>query len=693
MTKPLKLLLPVFFTLCTISCASTTPIDGADESNKPLSIKKSFLRDKNKLLNASDKGNDSEKSTRNSEGGLKRLNSLTREDVIFKSKELSKSFSNTTMVKVSANNMSIQNFIHYVYGELLATNYILTPDIAALNKPVTLNIQENVSQRKLFLLAETILAERNLSLKFNDDVYLISTVDPKSKSATVVGVGRTNSSVPQGGRRILQVVPILYGIKTNLKRTVEQLADVVIAIDVKQSALFVTGNNANVSRALELIRLLDSPANRGRYIGVVKLVYSSIDLYLEQISNLLKTEGVPNSINVPGNNNLVFVPLPQIGAVAVFAATEELYNRVEFWTKALDKPSEGDVKQYFVFHPRYARARDIGESLTPLISARTNSSTQKISSSAKTNRSDAKGKSTGQLSTSNRKVGGSNNDLTFVVDERSNAIIFYTTGTEYRNVIPLIKRLDVLPKQVLLDIVVAEVSLTGNFKFGVEWALKNGDLSLGTFGSFAVNKIGGLSLLSQNGVGDRVQAAFFKDDQHVDVLSNPSILVRDGVTASLDIGTDVAIVGGTTQDPVNGTSISNDYRKTGIKVTITPTINAQGVVIMEINESISNTVPDSAGAGGNPNVFERNVQTEVVAESGQTIILAGLVDENNTRSEIKVPGFGDLPFIGNLFKKKSNNNTKTELVLMITPRVISRSDQWSGIMSSFQQNFENIQID
>ncbi len=695
MMQPVKFFIPFLLTFFTLSCVNTNTSvnEGLHDGAKPLQVKKSFLHGEGGILSKSDVASEDGSNQRDRKGGVQRLPSLSRDDVLFQSTRLSNNFSTKVMVKVAANNMSIQNFIHYVYGELLAVNYILTPEIAGINKPVTLSLQDQVSQRRLFLLAESILAERNLTLKYSDNVYLIAKVNPKSKSSTVVGVGRTASSVPAGSRRILQVVPILYGIKTTLKRTVEQLSDVTISIDAKQSALFVTGDYANVSRALELIRLLDSPANRGRHIGVVQLTYSSIGLYLDQISSLLTTEGVPNSINTPGNNNLVFVPLPQIGAVAIFAATKELYDRVRFWTKTLDKPSEGDVKQYFVFHPRYARARDIGESLTPLISARSRGSSAKLSTTAKKNRQDKSGTSSGQLSKSSRQVGGSNNDITFVVDERSNGIIFYTTGTEYRNVIPLIKRLDVLPKQVMLDIVIAEVKLTGNFKFGVEWALNNGVFSASTIGSFAVNKIGGLALLSTGGNSDKIQAAFLQDDQNINILSNPSLLVRDGVTASLDIGADVAIVGGTTQDPVNGTTINNQYRKTGIKVAITPTINAQGIVIMEINESISNTVPNSAGAGGNPNVFERNVLTEVVAENGQTVILAGLVDENKSTSELKVPFFGDLPLIGHLFKQNAVISAKTELVLMITPRVINRSDQWGDIMSSIKQNFENIQID
>jgi general secretion pathway protein D len=684
-----KKIISLCFLFFFVGCSSTE--DKQSEVDNTLTVDKSFLKGTNSTFRQSDVAQNN--IHRTGESSLEVLPPLNRSDVFFKSSQLAVNFSDTALVSVAANDMPLALFIQYVYSDLLKVNYLLSPDARNVQQKVTLNLKDNISQRKLFTIAETVLAERGLRLKYNDNVYLISKIKQNSKSATQVGMGRTSDTIPQGNRKILQVVPILYGIKVSIKNTIEQLADVAITIDVKQSALFISGDYSNVVRALELVQLLDSPANRGRHIGVVKLIYSSPDIYLQQLSTLLENEGVPNSINTPGNNNLVFVPLPQIGAVAIFSATKELLDRVTFWTKILDKPSEGDVKQYFVFHPQFARAQDIGESLTPLISAKTNAVAAKITTTANANQKDSQGNRSGQLSKSSRKTGAANNELAFVVDERSNALIFYTTGTEYRNIIPLINRLDVLPKQVMLDIVVAEVLLTDNFKFGVKWAIENNSLTGGTLGAVSAAE-GGFSFILNNSQGETMQAAFSQDDTNVKILSNPSILVRDGVTATLDIGTDIAIVDSTTEgfEDTSRVTTSNSYRKTGIRISVTPTINAKGVVIMDIEESISNEVESTATAGGNPNIFERNLVTAVVAESGQTIILGGLIDEKTTIIENKVPGLGDLPLLGHLFKSQSDKTTKTELVLMVTPKVISRADQWGSIMSSFEQKLDKLKI-
>lgn len=691
--------LSVAVTTAVLTACASSPRDQEYEKNYQnatnkqhlLAVEKSFLRGEAEETQNSSKVEEADKQASTSSAGFKRLDAMQRNDVSFSSASMAQNFSDSELVRVSANNMALKDYLHYVFGDLLKVNYLLTPEVNNVNTPVTLNLGSQISKRKLFNLSQTILTDRNIALKYNGDVYVMSKLDPNSKASKVVGVGRSVEDIPQGSDSILQVIPVLYGIKTTLKRTIEQLSDVTVTLDARQSAVFVEGKRAAVARALELIQLLDSPANRGRHIGMVKLTFSTIDLYLQQISVLLENEGIPNSIADPQNNNLVFVPLYQIGAVAVFAASDVLLDRVEYWTKTIDQPSEGDVSQYYVFHPRYARAKDIGESLQPLISG---VASTKTSSNARLNNADAKGESTGQLKSAARKTGASNNDLTFVVDERTNALIFYTTGTNYKSILPLVNSLDVLPKQVMLNITIAEVTLTDQFKFGVDYALSGGNFGFNT--GFGATKLGGggLQWFVGNGVGaDKITAQAFKQNKLVNVLSNPSLLVRDGVSANIQVGTDLPVVGSTTTDPVNGTTRSVGYRQTGTSVTVTPTINAQGVVIMNISQTSSNQVDGGAAVEGNPQVFERSLTTEVVAESGQTIIMGGLISENVSDTDDGLPVMRDLPIVGTLFGATTQETVKTELVLLVTPRVISRTDQWDSLMDVFRNSIDNIRID
>ena len=615
--------------------------------------------------------------------------------------QLSAAFSPVASLSVSVNEMPIADFLHYSFGELLNINYIIDKNVNQNEQTITLNIKEKISPQRLMQLTTELLIEQGIEIKFNDDLYFIRRLEAGKQGLQVVtAIGRELSSVPRTAKEILQIVPLKFGIKISIERSLRQLVGVRITPDFEQSALFLQGKREDILRALEFIHLLDAPANRGKHIGLISLTYIDSTDFTEQISLLLESEGIPVATNKAQNKNLVLVPIEQVGAIAVFSTEESILNRVRFWAKTIDQPLKSLTKQYFMYHPQYARASDLGESLSALLGGTTgsassarvtnNSTTQSSASSAARTKS-----TTGAAPSDKRSAGVSNENITLVVDERANAIIFYTSGNEYQALLPLIQKLDVLPRQVMLDITIAEVTLTDEFKHGVEWALSSGDVTLSTENAFGVTGIGGLSLAIKGPDGE-INANFIKTNTLVKVLSNPTLLVRDGVSANINVGSDISVVGQTTTNPLDGTSAqttASEYRKTGVDITVTPSINARGIVIMEVQQNISNTVPDSSGAGGNPNIFERSLSTEIVAQSGQTIILGGLISENVNQSDKKTPWLADLPLLGSLFKSTGDTNARTELVMLITPRVIDRTDQWDELTESFKQGLEYLTLD
>ena len=612
---------------------------------------------------------------------------------------LTESFSDTPSLDIAVEQMPMEDFLHYTLGELLDVNYVLDEQLKADTNPVTLNIKQQISPRRLMQLTQELLLQRGVQISYNDDLYYIHKIEAGQKGNVITAIGRDPISVPRTAQPILQVVPLRYGVRLSIERTLKQLVGAEITPDFEQGALFIQGKREDIIRALELVKLLDVPSNRGRYIGVIPLTYISSDDFTTQVGSLLENEGIPVGTGEGGaagsnGKSLVMVPVSQVGAVAVFAAEEGLLQRVRYWAQMIDRPGQGTTQQYFIYHPRYARATDVGESLGALIGA--SSGTASAGSTDKANKSTTTQtkEQTGAAPSAKRTTGGSNDKLSFVVDERANALIFHTSGAEYQSIMPLIDKLDVLPRQVMLDITIAEVTMSGEFKYGVEWAFKNGDFSAGTKDAFGVTGFGGLGL-SLSGTDGSMAANFIQSNNLVNVLSNPTLLVRDGVPARINVGSEISVVGSTTEDPLTGDrqTTSAEYRKTGVDITVTPTINAQGIVIMKVDQSISNTVTGSAGASGNPDIFERALQTEVVAQSGQTVILGGLISENNSDKGNMTPGLGDVPFLGELFKAKEESNSRTELVMLITPRVINSTDQWEELTTSFKQGLNYLKME
>ena len=598
-------------------------------------------------------------------------------------------FSKDQQAAVSAENMPLKDFIHYTFSELLGVNYVLDPSFNSESvdkqSKVTLSITNTLSSQELFDIVNRLLVERGYNVKYVNSTYVIfRTEGSLSDSQIVLGFGRVESSVPNTSLTILQVVPLKFGIKVSIERILRELTSAKITPDFSQSVIFVQGSRDQILRALDFIDLLDTPSMRGRYIGLVELSFLTPTLFASEVKVLLANEGIDISIGQAINKNVVLVPLAQLGSVAVFATEDFFLKRVRYWASILDVPGEGPVKRYFVYEPKFARALDIDKSLSALLGLQRNSGAPAVSEGSE---------STGNAPSNYRSSGKSSDELNMVVDEQSNLLIFYASGSRYRDLMPLLKKIDVMPRQVMLDIVIAEVTLKDEFRHGVEWAFSQGEVNVTTQGAFGATSIGGIGLVV-NGSKGPIQANLMETNSLVKIISKPTLMARDGIPATISVGSNVSVVGQTTQDPINGDrqTTTSEYRKTGITVSVTSTINGSGTVMMSIEQQISNSVPGSSGAGGNPDIFERSISTDVVSKSGQTVLLGGLISENSSVGGSGTPVLGKIPILGNLFKSESTGGDRTELVMLVTPRVMTDLSEWETLIDDFKEGLQNMGI-
>ena len=690
--RGLSLILTLIISGCaTTSGDKTSPMNEATLANPNYALNRSYLAEKDTVGKV--KAGQSQKvqveNTKTSTG-MQRLKALPDDNEnTLKTELLADKFSNKASLTLSVDKMPLQDFLHYTFGELLNINYIIGEDLKQDAQTVTMNIRDTISPRRLMQLTSELLIERGVQIKFDNDLYFIHQLKDDKQSQIIIAIGRSPLSVPRTSKEILQVVPLKYGIKFSIESTLKQLTGVSITPDHEQSTLFLRGSRTEILRAIDFINMLDAPANRGRHIGLIHLTYIDSDEFTKQVSLFLVNEGIPVAVDYPQRKNLVMVPIKQIDAIAVFAADQFMLNRVRYWAKIIDKPKANIAKQYFIYHPQFARASDLGGSIAALISG-----TSSTSSSKTAKKADSK---TGAAPSTKRTTGVSSKDVTLVVDDKANAIIFYTFGKEYQKLLPLIEKLDVLPRQVMLDITIAEVTLKDEFKYGVEWSLTKGSLSQNVSNGVSLTSnldtaIG--NALNITGLDGTLNATLSETNGLVNVLSNPTLLVRDGVTASIIVGDEISVIGSTSTDTGGDgrQTTTVEYRKTGLNVEVTPSINAQGIVIMEISQKITNSTPLAAGQSGNPDISERSIKTEVVAQNGKTVILAGLISETKNDSESETPWLADIPLIGYFFKKGGDSINRTELVMLITPRVIERTDQWDDLTESFQQGLQYLKL-
>jgi general secretion pathway protein D len=292
-----------------------------------------------------------------------------------------------------------------------------------------------------------------------------------------------------------------------------------------------------------------------------------------------------------------------------------------------------------------------------------------------------------------------------IADETNNSIIIVATAQDYDVILPIITQLDMMPLQVLIDATVVQVSLTGNLQYGISWYFNEGNSQ--TLINSAVSiagavTTGGLSTFYNAGSVKALLKAEASLD-NINVISSPSLMVLNNQKAKINVGQQVPIATGSSTTPLssggiltNPTSVQSNtiqYKDTGVTLEVTPRVNANGMVIMKLKQIVSKVVkvtdPTSTQTQS-PTIDKKEVDSSVAVHDGETIVLGGLIDEGLTVNRNGIPWFYDLPLIGSLFGGTTKNNVKTELVILITPRVVASKQDSRVISNEFKRKLTGI---
>jgi general secretion pathway protein D len=588
--------------------------------------------------------------------------------------------SDKALVAVSTEEMAFSEFLHYVFGQILGVNYVLDPAVlSSPEPPVTLSVRDKLSEQRVFELSVKLLEQRDLEVNYQDGIYFVGRADGASADRKVVlAVGNTASDVPNTGSKILQMVPLRFGIRIHISQLLTELVSAKVTPNFQTNTIMIEGDRQEILRALDIIKTLDIPSAKGRHIGLIELIYTQPASLAVDVAKLLQAEGMGVSVgNASEKDGIALLPLESLGAVAVFATSQEQLDRVNYWLSLLDVPGTGTEENYFVYSPENTRAADLVESISSLLGLGLPSSNSNA------------GQTTGNAPSGARQaIGG--DGIKVAVDERSNNLIFVTTAARFNSLRPLLQRLDVLPKQIMLDILIAEVTLKDEFKHGVEWAWQRGEVSLTTQGAFGASGVGGIGMLI-NGNEGPVTANFIGTNSLVNVISNPTLMILDGHDASITVGSSLSVTGQTTQDPISGQrqTTTSEYRDTGLSVSVTPEVTSDTGVMLTISQSISNALP-GVGAGANPDIFTRDLNTVVIAQSGESILLGGLISESASDGGSGAPGLSKIPFLGNLFKARSRGKDRSELIMVVTAKIMSDPKAWQRVKEDFYRQLQGL---
>ena len=295
--------------------------------------------------------------------------------------------------------------------------------------------------------------------------------------------------------------------------------------------------------------------------------------------------------------------------------------------------------------------------------------------------------------------------IKIIADEANNSIVIVATAQDYEVILPVITQLDMMPLQVLIDATVVEVNLKGNLKYGISWYFKHGgsaissNIPVGGLGG-AVQAVGaGLTSFYTSGQFQALLSAQANQD-NLNVISSPSLMVLNNQKAKINVGEQVPIATGSSSAPFPTTGANNfvqsntiQYKDTGVTLEVTPRVNANGMVIMKLKQIVSNvakvTDPTQTQTQS-PTINKKEIESNVAVNDGETIVLGGLISDSVTDNKSGIPWLYQLPLIGSLFGTTTKENKKTELVVLITPRVVASKQDSRVISNEFKRKLTGI---
>lgn len=590
-------------------------------------------------------------------------------------------FESTAPIEIAAENMPLREFVHYVFGDLLKVNYVLDETLIKDNQTVSLKIEKPITSQQLFTLSNDLLGQNKLTVTIKDGVfYVVSSKNLQQDNSVLLGLGRELADVPTEGETVLQLVPLEYTNYPYISMVMNKLVQAEIYSDPRNGGVTIFGKRDQVVKAVNLINMLDQPALKSQYVAIYPLIFLTTNEFISLVTNLLRNDGFDT------NTAVNFTAIEHLNSVIVHATDVKLLNRVESWQRQLDKASETTDKKYFVFYPKMANAKKLGENLQNILALQSGKS---ISLPASSN--------SGSRNNNSNSQGGNNRGTTrlegVAVDQDRNALVFYMEPKEYQAILPMLNQLDVLPKQVVIEATIMEVTLTDRLSYGVEWFIKNSTDKFGTKDGIG-DLPAGLTFTLTKPKLDLLMSALASTNQ-VNIVSNPKLMVANGESASFTIGSEIPTLTSSVSNATEGNGQvlqSIQYRRTGVSLDITPTVNAQNYIELDITQNLSEAGENELTTINSPIVLNRDLQTKVLARDGQTIVLAGLISENKSTRDTKVPLLGDIPIIGEAFKNTSNTTVRTELLLLLTPKVISHDSQFEQVRQALSTKFNQIDL-
>ena len=555
-------------------------------------------------------------------------------------------------------------------------SFVVAPSLREKKDLVTLRLSEPLPPAQLFATARRVLGEYGVDLRQADGVLtFVASEDAVSRDVPLLVSGRALPEVPPTHRTVFQLVPLKVVASQYLRSILRDVFDdrdeLRVELDELNNALLLMGPAELVERALPMIEVLDQPLLHGRHGMVIQPDFLAVGDLEDNLRTVLRAEGYEVAVE-SSDGAIILVPLKDANKLIVFAVDPRSLRHVEEWALLLDERRQEEVEAgVFSYEFQNTQAEQVVETLRQL--------------------------EAGGASDDTEQSGSTTASSAFVVDKPTNMLIFRGSGREWAELLRIARLLDRPVPSVLIEVVIAEVTLNDLQGSGIEFMLRgaSGDRGgvAGTLGKLGLRSSGLSATLNSAGQTRAVLNLFYEDTKVV-IRSSPKVMVKSGDTATIDVGNEIPVI---VQIAEQGTQIGGStnvlqqvsYRKTGIQMEITPVVQANGLVDLVIAQQLSEARPAaSTSLDGSPTILNRSVTTNLTLRDGGSVLIGGLISANRSLGQNGVPVLGRIPVLGRLFRSDLYQNDRTELVVMVIPYVVADHRQSVELTERIRRRLE-----
>ena len=607
----------------------------------------------------------------------------------------------------------LSEVMHAIMGDILQLDYVVDRPVQG---QVTLRTRTPIPRGELLEVLESLLKANNaLLIKGSDGRYLVTGSQGSRLSPEI-----SNPASSDAGFSTI-IVPLRYISATNMAEILQPVAEErsFVLVDNRRNILMLAGTRDQLDGWLDIVTTFDVDQLQGMSVGMFPLENSNVEDVAEALSAMLDSGGQEDLVRV--------VPVKRLNSLLILTPRSHYLDTLGVWIERLDSvPDSKFEKRIFVYPVQNTSARRISELLNGLYADELGVVT--------TMESDANGGGGVAPGMSGESVGGgssgisagSNNDerdmggeimsigamsdsrgpsmmedVRVVADDDNNALMIYSTGKQFDMIKTALEQLDTVATQVIIEASILEVSLNDTLEYGLEWTFSNG-LNSDNEGTGILSAVGG-PLSAANGAGfsytvanaaGNIKAVLnaLAKESLLNVISTPSVMVLDNNTAFIHVGDQVPII----SEQSTGLNVNDritqsvTYKDTGVQLEVTPSVNAGGLVTMDIQQSVTDVGP--LVEGQQPTFLERSIMSRVSVRSGQSVVLGGLIRENASNAESGIPFLQALPWVGPLFGSTKKANRRTELLVIITPRALASENDLREVSEEMRAQIRHMEL-